>query len=107
MMLDLQDRFINWLMSSFYEELQSDVERYSIKVTEALQNNKSNDVDLYLRMITETRGILNDLSDENMETKDFVHLILDKYRPGPEGPMNHNSEQKHRSVYTTKQKKEA
>jgi len=78
-MLDLQDRFINWLMSGFYESLQEDMKRYSERLTEAVKKNDENDIDLYFRMMKETRGILSDLSDENMEIKDFVNLILGKY----------------------------
>jgi len=78
-MLDLQDRFINWLMSGFYESLQEDRQRYAERLTEAVKKGDKTDIMLYMGMIKETQGILNDLSDENMEIKDFVHLLAEKY----------------------------
>ena len=79
MMSDLQDRFMMWLMNQFYESLKDDLKALGKRVSEALTNDKQKDVDTYLRMITETRGILKDMEDENMEIKDFVHLIAKKY----------------------------
>lgn len=78
-MLDLQDRFINWLMSGFFESLQADRQRYAERLTEAVKKGDQTDIKLYMRMMKETQGIIDDLSDENMDIKDFVHLILEKY----------------------------
>lgn len=78
-MSDLQDRFMMWLMNQFYESLKDDLDSLGKRVSEALTNNKQQDVDTYLRMITETRGIIKDIEDENMDIKDFVHLIAKKY----------------------------
>ena len=78
-MSDLQDRFMMWLMNQFYESLKDDLVSLGKRVSEALTNNKQKDVDTYLRMITETRGILKDMEDENLDIKDFVHLIAKKY----------------------------
>jgi len=81
-MLDLQDRFINYLVSGFYENLKREVTGYGLKLAKAIEENDTDNVDLYLRMIRETRGILDDLSDENMEIKDFVGLLVEKYGAG-------------------------
>lgn len=78
-MLDLQERFITWLMSGFYESLQEDLDRYGKRVSKALTENKGTDVDLYLNMITETRGIIKDMADENMGPKEFMQLIAKTY----------------------------
>ena len=78
-MTKLQDRFILWLMNEFYETLQEDLNRYGKRVSKALTENKDTDVDLYLRMITETRGIIKDMSDENMGPKEFIQLIAKTY----------------------------
>ena len=81
-MLDLQDRFINWLLSGFYENLKREGSGYGQKLAKAIEENDTDNVDLYLRMIQETRGILDDLSDENMDFKDFVGLLVEKYGAG-------------------------
>jgi len=78
-MLDLPDRFVNWLMSGFYESLQEDRKRYAERLTEAAQKGDEKNISTYTRMMKETQGILDDLSDENMMIKDFVNLILEKY----------------------------
>ena len=68
-----------WLMDMFYESLKDDLETLGKRISEALAKNKTTDIDLYMRMITETRGILKDMEDENLEIKDFIHMIADKY----------------------------
>ena len=78
-MTDLQERFILWLMNNFYEKLQEDLDNYGKRVSKALTENKGTNVDLYLRMITETREIIKDLSDENMGPKEFIQLIAQTY----------------------------
>ena len=78
-MSDLQERFMMWLMNQFYESLKDDLNSLGKRVSEALTNNKEKDVDTYLRMITETRGIIKDMEDENLEIKDFIHMIAHKY----------------------------
>lgn len=78
-MSDLQDRFIMWLMNEFYESLQEDLDRYGKQVSKSLTENKGRDVDTYLKMITDTRGIIKDMSEENMGPKEFVQLIAKKY----------------------------
>ena len=76
---DLQERFIIWLMDGFYKSLQDDLNRLSERLVGYMRENKEQDIEMTLKMINETRGIMNDLSDENMDPKDFVHLILGKY----------------------------
>ena len=78
-MSDLPDRFMMWLMNQFYESLKDDLDSLGKRVSEALTNDKQKDVDTYLRMITETRGIIKDMEDENLEIKDFIHMIAHKY----------------------------
>lgn len=77
--MDLQDRFMMWLMNEFYESLKDDLDRLGKRVSEALTANKTKEVDTYLRMITETRAIIKDMEDENFEITDFVQLIAKKY----------------------------
>lgn len=78
-MLDLQDRFINFLMSMFYDSLKADVKGYGLRLAKALEEDNAQDRKLYLKMITETQGIIDDLGDENMDIKDFVGLLAEKY----------------------------
>jgi len=78
-MSDLQDRFMMWLMNNFYESLKDDLDSLGKRLSEALTKNDQTNIDLYFRMITETRGIVKDMEDENMDIKDFVHLIAQKY----------------------------
>ena len=68
-----------WLMNEFYESLKDDLESLGKRLSEALTKDKRDDIDLYMRMVTETRGIVKDMEDENLEIKDFVHLIAKKY----------------------------
>ena len=68
-----------WVMNNFYESLKDDLERLGKSLSKALAENKQTDIDLYLRMVKETRGIVTDMEDENMDIKDFVHLIAHKY----------------------------
>ena len=78
-MLNLQDRFMMWLMNQFYESLKDDLDRLGKRLSKALAEDKQTDIDTYMRMVTETRGIVKDMEDENFEIKDFVHMIADKY----------------------------
>lgn len=78
-MLDIQDRFVNWLMTGFYDNLKREVEGYGLQLVKAIDENDTGNIDFYLKMIKETREILDDLSDENMEIGDFVSLVLGKY----------------------------
>ena len=50
-MLDLSDRFVNWLVTGFYNELKQDVRRYGLNLAKAIEENEANDIDLYLKMI--------------------------------------------------------
>lgn len=79
MMSDLQDRFMMWLMNMFYESLKDDLDALGKRLSDALTNNDQKTIDLYMKMATETRGILKDMEDENLEIKDFVQLIAQKY----------------------------
>ena len=78
-MSDLQDRFMMWLMNMFYESLKDDLDALGKRLSDALTNNDQKTIDLYMKMATETRGILKDMEDENLEIKDFVQLIAQKY----------------------------
>ena len=78
-MSDLQDRFVMWLMNEFYESLLEDLDKSGVRVSKALTDNRGKDVDLYLKMITDTRGIIKDMSDENMGPKEFIQLIAQTY----------------------------
>jgi len=68
-----------WLMNQFYESLKDDLDRLGKRLSKALAEDKQTDIDTYMRMVTETRGIIKDMSDENFEIKDFVHMIAHKY----------------------------
>ena len=78
-MLDLGDRFILWLRDGFSQSLYEDLDRYGEKVANAITARNDEEVDRYIGMIKETRGILKDMEDENLEIKDFIHLIAEKY----------------------------
>lgn len=78
-MSDLQDRFVMWLMDEFYESLIEDLDGYGKRLSKALTDGKQREIDTYMRMITETRGIISDMSDENMGPKEFIQLIAKTY----------------------------
>ena len=78
-MLEIQDRFVNFLMTMFYDELNSELKGYGLKLAKAIEEEDKTNIDFYMKFIKDTRGILSDLSDENMTPRDFVHLIFHKY----------------------------
>ena len=78
-MMDLMDRFMMFLLNNFYEHLEEELTGYSQSLTVAIKENRDSDADRYLRWIKETRDQLSDLSDENMDIKDFVGLLAEKY----------------------------
>ena len=78
-MLDLIDRFVMFLLNEFYEHLEEELTRYSQSLTVAIKEHRDLDAERYLKWIKETRDQLADLSDENMELKDFVGLVAEKY----------------------------
>lgn len=80
-MLDLQDRFINYLWNGFYHELKQDLQNYADKLADAIDNEDHKNTELYFKMLNDTRELLSDLSDENMTPRDFMDLILEKYAP--------------------------
>ena len=67
-------------MNEFYEVQRLDLTRYGEKLAEAIAKNKESDVKLYLKMIKDTRQIIDDISDENMTVKDFARLVTSKYQ---------------------------
>lgn len=77
--MDLPDRFILWLMNSFYDDLKADLVTYGEKLALAVSEEKGSTIDLYMKMIKEIRGIISDIEDENFEQKDLVHMIAHKY----------------------------
>ena len=83
-MLDLVDRFWMKLLNDFGEDIQIDLEHFGERLAEAIKKNNRSNIDLYLSMINQTRGILDDLADENFDIKTFVSLLYEKYPP-PKG----------------------
>ena len=81
---DFIDRYWLWSMNAFYEDQRTHLSRFGSKLAEALANNKETDIKLYLRMIKDTRQIIEDISDENMEVGDFARLVTSKYQGIPE-----------------------
>ncbi len=78
-MLDMMDRFVNFLMGMFYDNLKSELKGYGLKLAKAIEEEDDSNIDFYHKMIKDTREILNDLNDENMDINDFVGLLADKY----------------------------
>jgi len=66
-------------MSGFFDSLQEARQRYDERLTEAVKKGDRKFITLYMGMIKETQEIIDDLCDENMDIKDFVNLILEKY----------------------------
>jgi len=77
---DFIDKYWLWSMNEFYEVQRLDLTRYGEKLAEAIAKNKESDVKLYLKMIKDTRQIIDDISDENMTVKDFARLVTSKYQ---------------------------
>ncbi len=83
-MLDLVDRFWMKLLNDFGEYLENDLKRFGKRLAEATEEEDRTNTDLYISMISQTRDILDDLSDENFDIKTFVSLLYEKYPP-PKG----------------------
>lgn len=79
MTLDMFDRFVMHLMNDFYESLKDDLSRYAERLVEAVKAEKQTDIDLYSFMMSQIRETIKDMGNENMEIKDFVHLLAEKY----------------------------
>ena len=70
-MIDLMDRFVMFLMNEFYESLNQDMKRWLVNLNTAVEDNNEKNIETALRYIKDTRELMNDLSDENMEIKDY------------------------------------
>lgn len=84
MTMGLIDRYWLWSMNEFYEKLRDDLVGYGDHLAEALEKNEKKSIETYLRMIKETRQIIADIRDENMEVGDFARLVTSKYLGIPE-----------------------
>ena len=78
-MFDLMDQFSLFLMNEFHKSLGNDLERWTKNLVTAVNENNSKNIDTAIKYIKNYRELMNDLSDENMEIKDFVGLIAEKY----------------------------
>lgn len=78
-MFDLMDQFIMFLMNEFYLSLEEDMKRWTDNLVKAVKENNPKSIELALKHIDNNRDMMNDLSDENMDIKDFVGLIAEKY----------------------------
>ena len=78
-MFDLMENFIIFLMNEYYNSLEKDLKRWSENLLKASEENKQENIDTALKYIKHYREMMNDLSDENMDIKDFVGLIAEKY----------------------------
>ena len=82
MTMEFIDGYWIWSMNGFYEKLRDDLARYGQSLTEALEKDKGTEIKLYLRMIKDTRQIIEDISD--MDVGDFARLVTSKYLGIPE-----------------------
>ena len=78
-MFDLMDQFIMFLMEQFHEKLELDLIRWTENLVKAVNENSEKGIETSLKYIKNYRELLSDLSDENMDIKDFVDLIAEKY----------------------------
>lgn len=78
-MFDLMDQFVLFLMDGFYSSLEKDLKRWTKNLMDAIEENNQDNIDTSMRYIQDYRELMNDLRDENMDIKDFVRLIADKY----------------------------
>jgi len=83
-MLDLIDRFWINLLNDYGEVLHKDLEYYGESLAEAIKARKNFDIELYQKMIRQTKGILDDLADENFDIRTLLSLMYEKYPP-PKG----------------------
>lgn len=79
LMFDLMDQFILFLMDGFYKYLENDLKRWTKNLREAIAENNQENIDRSMKYIQSYREMMNDLRDENMDIKDFVGLIAEKY----------------------------
>lgn len=78
-MFDLMDQFILFLMDGFYKQLENDLKRWTGNLSEAIEENNQKNIDASKKYIQNYRELMNDLIDENMDIKDFVGLLADKF----------------------------
>lgn len=78
-MIDLMDRFVMFLMDEFYTSLENDLKRWTENFAEAVEEGKTDRMESALKYIKDYSELMNDLRDENMDIKDFVGLIAEKY----------------------------
>ena len=78
-MIDLMDQFILFLMDEFYTSLENDLKRWTTNLLKAVEENNQKNIDTSMKYIQNYRELMNDLRDENMDIKDFVGLLAEKY----------------------------
>ena len=78
-MFDLIDHFLMFLIDGFYQSLEQERDRWLENLTKAVEENNETNIDTALGYIKNYRELMSDLSDENMEIKDFVGLLAEKY----------------------------
>lgn len=78
-MIDLMDQFILFLMNGFYASLENDLKRWTENLLKAIKENNQKNIDTAMKYIQDYRELMADLSDENMDIKDFVGLLAEKY----------------------------
>ncbi len=78
-MFDLIDHFLIFLMGEFGKSLEADLERWIENLMKSTRENNEKNIETSMKYIKKYRELLNDLSDENMEIKDFVGLLVEKY----------------------------
>ena len=50
-MLEIQDRFVNFLMTMFYDELNSELKGYGLKLAKAIEEEDKTNIDFYMKFI--------------------------------------------------------
>ena len=81
-MFDLMDHFIIFLMDGFHKSLEKDLTRWTENLLEAVKEDNNENIQTSMTYIKKYRDMMNDLSDENREIKDFVGLLVEKYGAG-------------------------
>lgn len=79
LMFDIIDSFIIFLMDGFYQSIDNDLKRWTENLLEAIEEDNQENIDTSMKYIKNYRELMNDLTDENMDTWVFVGLLAEKY----------------------------
>lgn len=66
-------------MDQFRESLEADLSRWTENLVESVKDNNTNNIETCMKYIKKYRELIDDLTDENMDLKDFVGLVAEKF----------------------------